>query len=57
VAVGFREPPARLVLRGSHRHPLILADGDRPSLRRAALHDLGKGAASIAAALVGFSLF
>ncbi|HJZ85859.1 MAG TPA: hypothetical protein VKN99_11845 [Polyangia bacterium] len=56
-ASGFREPPARAVLRGTGRHALVVADADRPSLRRAALRDVGKGAASIAAAAIGFAIW
>ena len=54
---GFREPPSRAVVRGTARHALIVADADRPSLRRAALRDVGKGAASLAAAAIGFSIW
>jgi hypothetical protein len=51
---GFREPPARLTLRGSTRRELVIAGADRPSLRRAAFVDLGKGAAALSAAALGF---
>ena len=54
---GFREPPARPVLRGTGRMPLLVTDADRPSFRRAAAWELGKGALSIAAAAVSFLLW
>jgi hypothetical protein len=53
---GFREPPCTAVLRGHGGRALVVADGDRPSLRRAALRDMGRGAASIGAAALGFAL-
>jgi hypothetical protein len=55
-AAGFREPPARTVLRGGSRRPLVIADADRPSLRRAALGNMTRGAGAIAAAALAFAL-
>jgi hypothetical protein len=50
-ATGFRSPPLGLVIRGDAAEPLVLASSDRPSLRRAALRDVGRGVALAAAAL------
>jgi hypothetical protein len=53
---GFREPPMRITLRGGTRQALVISDADRPSLRRAALGNVTRGAGALCAAAMAFAM-